>query len=117
MVFQGNVMIVSISEAQYETLRSGLIEVRNASNRLNVIVIARVIAFRCGNELSFGGLSGRWAAVARVIGVSRENKSGGCRFKRRKGFKRVVNAKHMSMLYSIEKLIRSSDLVQKLNGA
>ncbi|MFP3038169.1 MAG: hypothetical protein ACKERG_00780 [Candidatus Hodgkinia cicadicola] len=97
-------------------LRSGLIEVRNVSDELSAVVIVRVIAFRCENELSFDG-SERWVAVARAIGVSGERKSGGCRFKRRKGFRRAANAKHIGMLYSIKKLIRSSDPVRKLNGA
>ncbi len=100
-------MIVNINNNQYNLSENGLLSLENIIISNNNIIIAKVLAFRCGNDLIFNNSNNaKWLIIGNVIGSIASFKYLCRKFKRRKGYKRTKNYRNIKTLVHFFKLIK-----------
>ncbi|AUG91548.1 50S ribosomal protein L21 [Candidatus Hodgkinia cicadicola] len=67
------------------------------------------MCFRCGDEVFCNSKASKWLALIRPIGLEKERKLLGVKFKRRKNYKRSANVKRRNVLAQVITLIRGSE--------
>ncbi|AUG91421.1 50S ribosomal protein L21 [Candidatus Hodgkinia cicadicola] len=102
-------MIISVNNNQYKLSRFGLVKLKNAAVGTTNIIIGKVVCFRCGDEVFYNSKASKWLALIRPIGLEKERKLLGVKFKRRKNYKRSANVKRRNVLAQVITLIRDSE--------
>ncbi|AHL31021.1 MAG: hypothetical protein HCTETUND2_070 [Candidatus Hodgkinia cicadicola] len=102
-------MIISVNNNQYKLSRFGLVKLKNAAVSTTNIIIGKVVCFRCGDEVFYNNKASKWLALIRPIGLEKERKLLGVKFKRRKNYKRSVNVKRRNVLAQVITLIRDPE--------
>ncbi|PIM95273.1 50S ribosomal protein L21 [Candidatus Hodgkinia cicadicola] len=99
-------MFIQLNNNQYRISRNMLIRLMT-DNVVNhrTIVVAKVIVFRCGNDLIYVNGT-NWLALGKVIGSSVDVGCLCCKFKRRKGYKRTYGYRNVITMVYFTKIIK-----------
>ncbi|AUG33786.1 50S ribosomal protein L21 [Candidatus Hodgkinia cicadicola] len=99
-------MIISVNNNQHKLSRLGLVKLKNTSADRANIIISKAVCFRCGDEVFYNNGASEWVALIKPIGLEKQRKLLGTKFKRRKNYKRSVNVKRQNVLAQATILIR-----------
>ncbi|ATW06054.1 50S ribosomal protein L21 [Candidatus Hodgkinia cicadicola] len=102
-------MIVNVNNNHYKLSRFGLVKLKNTKANGANIIIGNAICFKCGNEVFHSNGTSKWVALIKPIGLEKQKKLLGAKFKRRKGYKRSVNVKRQNLLAQVTNLIKDSE--------
>ncbi|PIM96186.1 50S ribosomal protein L21 [Candidatus Hodgkinia cicadicola] len=99
-------MFIQLNNNQYRISRNMLVRFRtDGVINHRTVVVAKVLTFRCGNDLIYAD-GNNWLALGKVIGSSTDVGRLCCKFKRRKGYKRVYGYRHVITMVCFTKIIR-----------
>ncbi|AUG34203.1 50S ribosomal protein L21 [Candidatus Hodgkinia cicadicola] len=109
-------MIISVNNNQRKLSRSGLVKLKNANANGANVLPGRVVCFRCGDEVFYNNGASKWVALIKPIGLEKQRKLLGAKFKRRKNYKRSANVKRQNVLAQVTILIRGSERIRSDSG-
>ncbi len=98
-------MIIIINNNQLKVLKDGLMVIRNTKIINQNIVIAKVLTFKCDNDIVHNSLTAKWLAIGKVIGSQVSTKYFCRKFKCRKGYVRRKNYRIIITLIHFVKVI------------